>query len=236
VIEATVADTGDNSLATVILRFSLDEELTDSGAVDVSVEQLEVTDFCHLERLDRTINTVIVDRLKAAFDWDGRDLAFWADVENLSRVVVKLEPHVYKGKHSIRVKYIDPVGGGSGRGPKVSGDAASVAARIGSKLRALNSAPVAAGGKSAPAPVKAPPAPAPAKPAAPRVPQRGRAELPDTAETVWAMIVEACGGDRNKANALWLEVLTELGIDRDNATAEQWRQVKAKVAAQAIPI
>jgi hypothetical protein len=236
VIEATVGDTGPNELATVVLRFALDEELTTGGAIDVAVEQIEATGWFYLEKRDRSINTATIDRLKTAFGWDGRDLGFWSNLSPLPRVQVTLVEDEYQGRASVKVRFVDPVGGGSGRGPKVSGDAASVAARIGSKLRALNSAPVAAGGKSAPAPVKAPPAPAPAKPAAPRVPQRGRAELPDTAETVWAMIVEACGGDRNKANALWLEVLTELGIDRDNATAEQWRQVKAKVAAKAIPI
>ena len=63
----------------------------------------------HAERKDNELNTVAVDSLKAALEWDGVD-PFWLEESDLShhRVQVRAGLEHYGGKDRLRVQFLGP--------------------------------------------------------------------------------------------------------------------------------
>ena len=69
-----VGETGPNKLATATILFALFEELQPGGEwADCSGENWDVTGYFYLEKKDGGANSITVDALRAAFNWDGRD-------------------------------------------------------------------------------------------------------------------------------------------------------------------
>jgi len=177
-VNVGVGETGPNKLATATILFRLFEELQPGGEwADCSHENFDVTGYFYMERKDGGANSITVDALRAAFNWDGRD-AFWLQDTDLSKhaVQVKLALEEYGGKTRLKVQYLNPYGA-TGGGTITKADEPtrkSIAARLGPKLRAMVGAAPAVAPKpaapAAPARQAAPAAPVPTTPTAATTP------------------------------------------------------------------
>ena len=141
ILEHGVAETGPNNLATFICRFRLTQELGNGQWHPVD-EDWDITGFFYLEQKNGSVNSVTIDSLKSAFQWDGRDPLWLQDTDFVASghvVQIKLEYEQYNGQRKIKVRYVDAEDSdGRGLVPKAD-DAArrSLSMRLGSKLRAL---------------------------------------------------------------------------------------------------
>jgi hypothetical protein len=219
-----VDETGQNNLATCIIGFSLYEELADGAWENCEDEHLEITGYFYIEKKDRSINTLTVDALKAAFGWDGRD-PFWLQDTDLSQhpVQVKLGFEEYNGKQRIKVQFLNPHGSApSGVRKGDENVRKSVNARLGAKLRAT------AGSV---------PSPSPKSPAPPRAP--GKPAPTATEAEAWGVFLKACKPDWTKEHieSEWFRILKQMfpGKEVDALTPADWAVMIADGPSKIVP-
>lgn len=236
ILDHAIAETGPNHLATFICKFGLAEEQVNGEWTPLGPEDagFAITGYFYLEKRDGSINTIIVDQLKAAFGWDGRDPMWLQDSDFTGLAVqVKLEYDTYDGKQRLKVRYVDAADAQGGGGVPRADDSvrAGISARLGSKLRALAggtpvSTPRPAGRPAMPT---APKAVAPAKPAArPAAPAKSPA---DEAWEAWSGMNEDLPADAVEAEWFkWLGIVFP-GQSAANFTTAQWVAVRDRARA-----
>ena len=213
VIEKGVAETGENKLTTVTLKFLLEEEYKDGEWQNILGEPQEITGYFYIEKRDRSINEFALKALKETFGWDGRD-AFWFEDNALPKCQVTLAYETYNDKQKLRVQFINSYNSEGGGGKVESADQTErqrIVARLNSKLRALS------GGTPAAAPVTAP-ATAQATAQATSPPQAP----PETPETA----TDAPESNQADAWQLFTETAKVKGCPQDVLEREWWRAIK----------
>ncbi len=137
ILEHGVAETGPNSLATFVCRFQLVQELI-SGQWEPVEEDFDITGYFYLEKRDGSLNTVIIDQLRKAFGWDGRD-PFWLQDTDFSglQVQIKLGWERWNDQDRLKVQWIDAEDATPLGVPQTDENVRrSIANRLGAKLRA----------------------------------------------------------------------------------------------------
>jgi len=170
-------------------------------------------------------NETTINSLKESLGWDGVDLEWLVNSEDMPQFQIVVEDEEYNGKVSRKVKWINPnnaSGGGSGL---KSGDISAIKAKFGMKLRALS------GGKTVPKKTPAAPA-APTAPAtAPDVPAastrpprtRRKPAKTSTADECWDALQKAMPtASEDEITAKWQKVIETTGKDSDDLTSEEW--------------
>ena len=242
-VDIGVDETGPNKLATCVISFGLYEELQPSGEwSDCSDEQLDITGYFYLEKKDGTLNTMALDSLKSALNWDGRD-PFWLQDTDLSEhpVQLKLAFEEYDGKTRMKVQYLNAYGStGSGTVTKAEGAAkTAIRNRLGSKLRAV--AGPAQPPKAKPAAVPKLP---PAKPKAPAPPPEAPAEPVPSAESsmeeAWGEFTKHCDSEKWDQEAVekeWFRILAQLfpGKQPEELSPQEWAAMRDRGPAEVIP-
>lgn len=147
--------------------------------------------------------TRTVDKLKAAFGWDGAD-PFWLQDADLSQTLVQLtfEWETYDGKPQFRLQWLDPAEAEPPAVKRASDEERRrLLAQFGHSFRAN------AGGTSAkpPLPPKAAPPAAPSAPPPALQPTHPAA----TMEDAWAAFCQTYKGDASKRDAEWWAILTQ---------------------------
>jgi len=209
VIEKGVAETGENKLTTVTLKFLLEEEYIENewrSIIDNPGEtHPEITGYFYIEKKDRSINEFQVKSLKEAFGWDGRE-AFWFEDNVLPKCQVTLAYETWNDKAKLKVQFVNHYNSEGGGGKVESADQTErqrIVARLGSKLRALS------GGTPAAAPATAQ---ATSPPQAP----------PETPETA----TDAPESSQQEAWQLFTEMAKAKGCAQDVLEREWWRAIK----------
>lgn len=173
----TVNEIGDHKLATVILEFTITEDMADflagtGEAIDISEEDLFITAFNYIEKKKKNkdgdvigteLNHFAIDNLKEVFGWDGTN-PFWFEEDDIKNIAVQIvvEFDTYNGVTRPKVRWINRFGSQPGAAPMDEKSRKGVTSRLGSKLRAYS------GGTSA----------------APKVPGKAAEEMENkTAET-----------------------------------------------------
>ena len=225
ILEHGVAETGPNSLATFVCRFQLVQELI-SGQWEPVEEDFDITGYFYLEKRDGSLNTVIIDQLKKAFGWDGRD-PFWLQDTDFSglQVQIKLGWERWNNQDRLKVQWIDAEDATPLGVPQADENVRrSIASRLGAKLRAN------AGGTPAPAPRPGgngptqPPKPAPGPASRPAAPPAGGA----TMQQAWEAFVKAQpqGSSQEQLEREWFRILGEMfpGRQPEQLTPQQWQR------------
>ena len=237
--EVGVDETGPNKLATCIIKFHLYEELQASGEwADCAADNFEITGYFYLEKKDGSLNTITIDALKAALDWDGRD-PFWLQEQNLSShaVQLKLAMEEYNGKRRMKVQYLNPLGStGTGGVTKAEGPAkTAIRNRLGSKLRAL------AGPAQASFPLKLPPAKPKTQPPSPP-PEASFSAPQANMEIAWTAFCEAYeklgpNGTPEDREQQWFVTINKLfpGKPVDDLSAAEWGQMATQGPCEIVP-
>lgn len=190
-----------------------------------------------------------VDKLIALLggQWDGSDPAQLEACDPSGiEAVATCGDREYDGKLYTEIKWLDPVGGG-GRELPQQVDAKSIAAKYGSKFRALY------GGKSSPA---KPASTAPNKPAAPAsksalppskpkappsAPKDDAAERMKMANDAWSAMCAATDDMEEQARIdKWFELMEAHANTKDQTavTCEQWKAIRnaiAEINGEALP-
>lgn len=188
---------------------------SEKGAIMIDVvfqiENDRITASQCIIQKDGAISTMTVDTFKQCFQWDGTD-PFWltesANIVN-KPVQLVLANEEYDGKTRLKVKYINPPGGGM-RHEAV--DKNKFLAKYGAKFRAL------AGGST----VKAPAAPKPPTPPPAPAPATKRATLEDA----WAALCEANPkNSRDENEKLWGDAIQKITGGKGYPTPEQWAKL-----------
>ncbi|MBK8915024.1 MAG: hypothetical protein IPM64_10570 [Phycisphaerales bacterium] len=242
ILEHGVAETGQNKLATFVVRFQLVQELI-NGEWQPVEEDLDITGYFYLEKRDGTINTVTIDNLKGAFGWDGRD-PFWLQDADFGQLVVqvKLAFEQYDNRTRIKVQYVDAENA-SPLGVPQADDASrrSIATRLGAKFRAN------AGGTPAPAPKPSAgtrPAPPKAKPAAASpAPKTTASAAPAvqglTMQQAWDAFAKACPANctPETVEGEWFRLLGEMfpGKQPEQLTPSEWATFFSEAPPKIVP-
>lgn len=180
-----------------------------------------------------------VDKLIALLggQWDGTDPAKLEACDPSGiEAVATCSDREYDGKLYTEIKWLDPVGGG-GRELPQQVDAKSIAAKYGSKFRALYGAKPGAK-TAAPAKPSAPPpksAPPPSKPKAPpSAPKDDARERVKMANEAWVAVNAAMSeADETAVTDKWFELMEAHAGTKDQTavTCEQWGVIKDAIAA-----
>ena len=224
-LEIGVADSGENGLATVTIKFGLTEELERGveGAPDiwrnVAGENLEVAGYFYLEKNNGELNTVAIAQLRDALGWDGTN-PFWlqdnAEALASKPVQLRLENEEYNKKTRLKVKYLNPYG----REPQAGGVVKATGdKRVATINRLMPKLSAHAASNPAPA---APPPPAPAAPpAAPSVPPPPPVAPPGVSDqaSAWQTFFAACppAWPVDRKTKEWFTVLAKLFPGRQAA-------------------
>ncbi|TWT40486.1 hypothetical protein RAS1_41970 [Phycisphaerae bacterium RAS1] len=241
ILEHGVAETGQNKLATFVVRFQLIQELI-NGEWNPVEEELDITGYFYLEKKDGTINAVTIDNLTGAFGWDGRD-PFWLQDADFGQLVVqvKLAFEQYNNRTRIKVQYVDAEDASPAGVPQAD-DAArrSIATRLGAKFRAN------AGGTPAPAPKP----PAGTRPSAPKAkPSAAQAPKPSTPaapapqgltmQQAWDAFAKACPANCTPENveSEWFRLLGEMfpGKQPEQLTPPEWATFVSEAPPKVVP-
>lgn len=257
-----VDETGPNNLATVIVAYSISEELANGEWVDVSSEGMEITGYHYIEQKDGSLNESTIKALKSSFGWDGQDLFFFSDNPEALRdkpVQIVLDFEEYNSQQRLKVKWLNPYGSAGTGGVTQADDSTrkSMSNRLGARLSAISGAPanpakpggkpIIPGVKAAPKPAAAAPAgkpptgkapaarPAPvAPPAAPAAPAATA-----TINEAWQFITSKCNPTwgQEDLEKEWFRVLDLLlpGVAIDNITPEQWAVVMSEAPGKILP-
>lgn len=219
VIDGGVAESGQQKLATVVLKLRLLDELIGGEWRGISTEGLEITSYNYLEKKDGTVNTKTVESLRKAFtDWDGADLAYW-DGSAGSRVQATLEFERYNGEDRLKVRWINPYDdapGGAEIKKATPEERRAILNRLGAKLRATS------GGTPVP-PKSAAPKAAPSKPPV-------NTSIKATMDEAWAEFEQRNNemGEQDRVNAWFAYIKTHTGKDDPAAvTPEEWGKIKS---------
>ena len=238
-VDIGLGETRQAKLLQVNILYRLFEELVSGEWTDCSGEGLEITGFHVLEKKDNALNTSVIESLKAALGWDGRD-PFWLqdNAAALCQVPVQLKLvfEEYDGQRNIKVAFLNPYGSQRGGVPKADdGMRRSVGNRLGGKFRAY------AGGTPAnpPMPAGKPAAPASAplqKPSAPKP-----APVPTaTMEEAWGEFTQKCPPpkwDQESTEKEWFRILGELfpGKQPEQLTPADWGVMRAEGPGRILP-
>jgi len=250
--------TGPNKLCTVIVHFELFEELVKGEWVNCLDQNLDITGYFYVEKRDGSLNTITIDALKAAFQWDGID-PFWLQDTDLSEMAaqLKLGFEEYEGKRRLKVQFLNPYGSsGGGVSQADNSTRQTIMTRLGAKLRARSggtpaNAPAPTAPKPAapeatapqePAPPQAQPAEAPSEPpSAPAQPEPPAQKPTSTLEDAWTAFVakfEEMEIEGQKVQEQhWFTVMKKLfgTQDADALTPEQWAVMKDRGPANISP-
>lgn len=230
----------------------------DKGSLVLCIEvQIEggpvLKSFHTLARADGTLMTRTIDNLKSWSGWDGTD-PFWFLDNDLSgiavEVVIENQPGITDPtKMFPSVKWVNPVGGGSG-GLAESDDRRSILAKYGGKLRAnAGGTPVGAGAPArSMSEVRGPksetagsltevqrtqrtavPCPAPVRPAV-----RSAARKVSDMNTCWGLMCDLCKKmPKPQVEREWFAAVGIIeGKDQADMTPEEWGQVEEFIAAK----
>jgi hypothetical protein len=260
ILEHGVSETGPNHLATFICRFQLIQELGNGQWRPVD-EDLDITGYFYLEKRDGSINTSVIDSLKSAFGWDGRDPLWLQDTDFVGSgliVQVKLAFEQYQGKTRLKVQYVDAENstGGPGNVPRADDSTRrSLANRLGAKLRA-NAAPGTGTPVRTPTPAGKPSPPnatarATARQASQPNPQQATTTAATAngassgspavdADTAWAAFkayFDKPDVDPTLIESEWFRILGEMfpGRDADGLAPHEWAAFIAEAPKQIIP-
>ena len=238
-----VDETGPNKLATVVIEFTLFEELVNGGWVDCSPEGLSILGYFYLEKKDGSVNTHSIDALKASLGWDGRD-PFWLQENDLSQhpVQIKLGNEQYEGRQRLKVLFLNTYGASGQSVPKGDDKVRhSIQTRLGGKLRAH------AGGTPAPAPTPAPraaqasqPPKAAALPPKKSAPPARSPQATATLEQAWEEFTRHCNGEKWTQEAIeneWFRIIAEMfpGKQPDELSGVEWAVMLAQGPGNIIP-
>jgi len=257
-VETGVSFTGENKLATFIVRYRCVEFFDEGGKQWVPWAEYghEITGYHYLDKKDGNVNERTIRDIREAFGWDGVSIESlqgdWSD----ALVQINIAEETYNGKTSLRVKWLNPADY-EGGGAIEKSDAATLKAlsnKLGPKLRAVASPAVAArqpGGKPTPPPAAtaAPSAPAapPAAPAPTSAPKRQprpvnpdvAAGKPCTKDECWAEFL----GDHTNPKTVdkiaeeFLRIVGEMtnNAPHDQITSEEWGVIRRDGPEQLIP-
>lgn len=226
ILDAGIVESGDNKLATVILKLHLVDELLGGEWKEIVGEGLEITAYNYLEKRDGSVNTKTVDSLRKTFPrWDGSDLTYW-DLLTGEHLMcqVTLGFETYNNKERIKVQWVDPYDSAHGGDiPKASAEERrSIMNRLGAKLRANS------GGTSVPPRTAAPASKAPAAPAQTKAPPAAPAPTA-TMDEAWEMF-ELKNKDMapdDKPGAWFAYIKEHTGkTDPVNVTPQEWGKIK----------
>ena len=194
-----------------------------------------ITNTFWLTTKDGAINTKAIDKLKEIFGWDGAD-PFWLEdcAGELVDIPVELtvENETFRKKDgtegiSLKIKWVDPVGGGGGNKIKNS-DRNALMAKYGAKLRAVS------GGTPAAKKTSTPPTPVPHRPdlAPPTPPTPKKAVFPSDANACWKKLIEAMADQpRAEVEAKWFEIIQGIhgAKSQTDYTPQDWGAVMVKL-------
>lgn len=186
-----------------------------------------------LTQRDGALNTRTIDNLKAALGWDGTD-PFWLMDADLAgkEFEISVEADTDRdGNPTVRVTYIDPVGGGHGRVPE-PGNRQALLAKYGSRFRAVSGGTAVRMPQPKPAAAKppaAPPAPAAPKPApAPVRPDVAPCSMQQAWQAVAGTPVATMMSQEQLATAWWQLIQDITGKEQGTCTDEDWGLVRAQ--------
>ncbi len=231
IVEHGVAETGRNNLATFVCRFRLVEELVSGEWVPLD-EDFEITGYFYLEKRDGSLNSVVIEQIKSATGWDGRD-PFWLEDTDLTnhRVQLKLGWERWNDQDRIKVQWLDAEDATPAGVPKSDPQTRrSIANRLGAKLRAN------AGGTPAPAPK-----PASKTPLQPQKSKQAQGKQTKTAtlQEAWEAFAkyEGNGKSQETLEAAWFAQLQqEFGTqDANQITPEQWAEFIDHIETEQVP-
>ena len=229
VLDHGVSDTGPNSLATFVCQFQPTQELL-GGQWEPIDEDFEITGYFYLEKKDGALNTFTLDKLKAAFGWDGRDPG-WLQEADMSETVVQitLGYEHYNNQDRIKVQFVDHEDTTASGVPHADETVRrAIRTRLGPKLRSL------AGGSPGSSPRPA------GRPRPPKAPSTAKA-AESTLEKAWAAFTDACQEvnvtEQEEMEGLWFRILSELFPNKqpDELTPADWGVVLAEAPKQAVP-
>ncbi len=182
---------------------------------------------------DGAVNTRAIETIKEVFGWDGTD-PFWLEdhASELVEIPVELviENETFTGndqkEHTVpKVKWVNPVGGGSGGAKIANADRKALLAKYGAKLRAVS------GGTQSPkkqVPQSAPPKePELQPPESPKKPAP-----PSSMNDCWKAITDAMkDSPRAEVEAKWFEIIKAVHGDKPQTeyTPADWGEVMAKL-------
>lgn len=230
VSRSAVNETGPNNLITCIIEFDIIRDLTHGTETE---EGTYITAFQYLQKRDGNINTFTIDALKDAFGWDGVDVDFLNNLDDMEAEIT-VDAEEYDGKIRSKVQFINRPGGNRRAvEPADESTMKNIKNTIGAKLRAYS------GGTPKPKPGKADKAAPEKKAPAKKAPAKGAsAKKKLTIDAVWEAlestldectqedkeqkffhVVEACAGEKDAEDCTqeeyqaMLEMITELGGD-----------------------
>ena len=246
-VDIGISETRENKLLQVVISYHLFEELAGEEWVDCTAESFEITGYHTLECKDGSLCDWMIDALKAALGWDGRD-PFWLqdNAADLAQkpVQVKLAFEEYNDATRIKVQFLNPYGSHGGVAKADEDMRRSAGNRLGSKFRALAGGTPAQAPKPAGRPTPAAPTPAAApapKPAPPKAPAAtAEAPTPATMEQAWEEFCKHCDPakwSQQDVEKEWFRILAELfpGKQPDQLTPAEWGVMKAEGPDKIIP-
>jgi hypothetical protein len=194
----------------------------------------EMTKYHCVVNKEGVVMTKLIASLKEWSGWDGVDPYWFMETADLAgmevEVVVENKPgRTDQSKLFPEIAYVNPPGGGSGRGggdAPAPADKRAIAAKYGSLLRA----------SAGPQPTAA--RPPTAKPAAPPTapPTRQAPPLPvakpkgATQATAWAKLNELGAGAKSQLlEEKWFGFVDATGMDQASMTPEGWVAVEAAI-------
>ncbi len=209
-----------NGLARATIGFVL-FETSDGESVE---DNLSITGYFSLQLRDGAINQKGIDNLREVFpEWDGKDIFWLQDNEaalNGKEVQIVLDSEEYNGKTSIKVKYLNPIGGGSsGAISKASGDLRKkISSSLNTALRAT----------AKPGATKVAPK-ATTKPAATTKPTAKPATPPVDADSVWAEFTKAWPAGIDGVEDAWHTMLMTVNKPESKLNGDDWLIIKGQI-------
>lgn len=227
-IDMGVNQMGPNKLVVVTVQLRLFEEFRDSDWADCVSEELEITGYFYIERKDGSLNDFVIDFLKGALGWDGRD-ALWFQDADLSEhsVQAKLVYDEYEGQKRLKVQRLKPYGSAIGGVSKADETTKSkIRERLGSKLRAASKAP-ATPRASSPDPQS-------------KVDDPQESSTTSTEKEAWGEFVKHTSGEKwtdEARNEQWFRIVNELfpGKQTDELSPTEWARMRDEGPSEIIP-
>lgn len=131
----------------------------------VPIQPERIVAKCILQKIDGSTNERGWDSLKAALGWDGANPYWLQEAAEMPDIQITVKEVMYDGKPRFEASWINPLDWDGGGLKKSSPEELkAIAAKIGSKLRALSGGTAA---KMPPPPASKPKPPAPKKPPQP---------------------------------------------------------------------
>lgn len=213
-ISVTLNQTGRGSLTTAIIKYAIFEESRNGAWVDCADQNLEITGYHYLEKLNGDSNDHTIESLKSALGWPGDDLAWLAETDVSQRAVqIVCKSEMYGSKSRMKVAFLNAYGTAPRESSKADDDTmAEMCARYRRKRGLTPFQSVA---------------PPPQKPLPPPPPPQKKAGC--THEEAWAAFA---AGNVGKSEAdlqkLWYIVLDSVlqGKTDGDITPDDWMRVR----------